>query len=67
MSKFYVVFNKAKDEGVVFADKKDAQFASTGEVSMGMIGVSSMADFFRECNEDDGGELPMYDIEISCT
>ena len=68
MSKFYVVFNEAKNEGVIFKDKKDAIFASKGEISPGMFGVSSIADCFRECyaDEDTGDiELPMYDVSIS--
>lgn len=67
MSKFYVVFNDEKNEGVIFSDKKDAKYASSGEMSPGMFGFSSIAECFRECHgEDDTGniDLPMYDLDI---
>lgn len=58
----YIVWNHDAEEGVVFADYGDAKYAATGRTS-GM-GVSSVADAWRDIYAEDGAKFEIKQIEI---
>lgn len=68
--KAYLVWNPdagdGDGEGVVFTDKPDAKYASTGKLSLGTFGVSSLADEFREMYAYDEPRkvFPIIEIEV---
>lgn len=66
--KAYLVWNPAAGdgEGVVFTDKLDAKYASTGNRQVGSFGVSSLADEFREMYTYDEPRkvFPIIEIDV---
>lgn len=62
MATVYLVWNSDKSECVGFTDKKDAQFAATGN-TRGAFGVSYIADLWREAY-DEQRTFEMTEIEI---
>lgn len=71
MRKAIIVWNKARNEGVVFLeeDADDARLAATGinEPKAGKVGYNSLADTFWENYGDEvaeGESLPTEEIEV---
>jgi hypothetical protein len=76
--KAIIVWNRAKNEGIVFAIKAeterqeveaDARYAAGhGQTSYpGKVGESALAETFMEDHEDeidDGGPLPMMEVDL---
>lgn len=64
MSKFWIVWNPAKNEGFITNDEDDATFVSTGDWSS--LGVSVVSDAFRETyGEHSDDDLPMQEVDLS--
>lgn len=63
----FIVWNERAEEGVVFADLADAQYAATGRPMPGTFGVSTIGDAFRETYADDepGLEFPIIRAALS--
>jgi hypothetical protein len=65
--KAYLVWNDEAKEGVVFSDAGDADYAATGfrTIQSGYtLGVSTLADEFREMYADDDEDIQFKVIEI---
>lgn len=65
--KAYLVWNDETKEGVVFGDAGDADYAATGfrKIQSGYtLGVSTLADEFREMYADDDEDIQFKVIEI---
>jgi len=64
----YLVWNPERENGVVFLDKADAVYASTGRYPSTLAnfpGIDSLADYFRDDFEDNNGEtavLPLVSV-----
>ncbi|MGP0171212.1 hypothetical protein ACSVIJ_04940 [Pseudomonas sp. NCHU5208] len=64
----HLVWNPERENGVVFLDKADAIYASTGRYPSTLAnfpGIDSLADYFRDDFEDDHGEaaqLPLVQV-----
>lgn len=64
----YLVWNPNRCNGVVFEDRADAVYASTGRYPSTLAnfpGVDSLADYFRDDFEDDNADdaaLPLVEI-----
>ena len=57
MTEYWIVWNEARNEGVIFEDEKDAQFASTGKQKS--AAVSTLADAFcRDIYPDEKRSRP---------
>lgn len=57
--KAFIVWNEAKNEGVIFLDKGDAVQCQHGE----FVGASSsLGEYFAECYEDDARELQEVEV-----
>ncbi|MHA3884606.1 hypothetical protein [Stutzerimonas degradans] len=63
MAKVYLVWNASMTECVGFTDIKDAQFAATGARAPGTFGVSTLADEFRDMNDDED-DFTMVEIDL---
>ncbi|WP_045158719.1 hypothetical protein [Stutzerimonas stutzeri] len=63
MAKVYLVWNSSMTECVGFTDIEDAQYAATGERAPGTLGVSTLADDFRDIYDDDD-EFDMVEIDL---
>ncbi len=64
----HLVWNPERENGVVFMDKADAIYASTGRypsIRANFPGVDALADYFRDDVEDEHGEayeLPLVQV-----
>lgn len=62
MSKYYIVWNEEKTEGVIFDDERDAIFAQSGKRSM--VGHSTLAYDWRDNYDDLDGDVEIQEVEL---
>lgn len=62
MAQAYMVWNEDAQEGVIFDDYKDAQYAATGKAQG--LGVSTIADAWRDTYGEDGEQYAIKAVEI---
>lgn len=60
--KAFLVWNKEAGEGVVFADRNDANFAARPRPAP--CGISTLADEWRNIHGESGEQYPVQEIEI---
>ena len=65
--KFYIVWNPARNEGVITSSEEDMRFTSTGRSTS--MSRSSLGDAFRELYdwEEEGLKFPVTEIHLDPT
>lgn len=68
MNKLYIVWNNARNEGVIFTDKIDAKSATNGKPhrASGYLSISSLADAFHECYGDEKLKVETLELSAIC-
>lgn len=63
MIESYLVWSDDMQQGIVLADYQDARYAATGETNR--MGVSSLADAWRERYGEDGEQYEIKKVQIT--